>query len=104
MKRRLGGEHPRLDAEVDAFEPRAIEVAGRVADDHESVAVHARHREVAPLGDGLRSRRDHLPAAEDLADGRMQLDALELVMRIERRIAVVGATYQSDVDQAVMPA
>src|SRR5438128_12462648 len=98
MKRRLGGEHPGLDAEVDTFEPRAVEVAGGVADDHESVAVHARHREVAAFGDGLRAGRDHLAARENLADGRMHFEALELLVRVERRIAVVESDDKTDVD------
>src|SRR5205085_8520344 len=82
-------------------EPSGVEVAGGVAYDHESVAVHARHREVASLGYGFRAGREHLAAREDLADGGMRLEALELVMRVERGIAVVEADDETDVDDSV---
>src|SRR5437763_5566534 len=101
VKGRLRGHHPRLDAEVDAFEASAVEVAGGIADDHESVAVHARHREVAAFGDGLRAGRDHLAARKNLADGRMHFEALELLVRVERRITVVESDDKADVDDAI---
>src|SRR5438105_5370290 len=102
MERSFRGEHPRLDAEVDAFETRAIEIAGRIADDHESVAVHARHREVPALRNRFGAGADHLPALEQLANRRMQLVALKLVVRIERRVAGVRSDGEPDVDDAVL--
>ena len=75
--------------------------AAGIAEDHETVAVEPRHRVVAALGDGLRAGRDHLAAAQDLLDGRMQLEALQLVVRIERRVLVVETDHEADVDDAV---
>src|ERR1700674_5253649 len=96
------GEHPRFDAEMDAFEARAIEVSGGVADDHESMAVHARHREVAAFRNRLRAGADHLSAFDQRTNRRMQFVALELVMRIERRIEVVETDDEADVDDAIL--
>src|SRR5205814_3928281 len=101
MESRFGGEGAALDRQVDAFQPRAVEVAGGVAEDHETVAVLPRHREIAAFGDGLRAGGDHLAALENPADRGMQLETLELVMRIERRVLVIETDDQADVDDAV---
>src|SRR5439155_22049206 len=102
MEGRFRGQHPCLDAEMDSFQPRAIEISGGVADDHESVAVHPRHRKVTPLGNRFRSGADHLPAFQKSADGWMQFVALELVVRIARWVWVIEANHQVDLDEAIV--
>src|SRR5436305_9042461 len=102
MEGRFRGQHPYLHAEMYSFQPRAIEISGGVADDHESVAVHPRHRKVTPLGNRFRSGADHLPAFQKSADRWMQFVALELVVRIERRVSVIEAHHQADIDDAIL--
>src|SRR3954466_9075505 len=89
---------------MDAFEPRAIEVAGGIARDEKSLAVHPRHRKIAALGNRLRAGADHLAAFEQRPNRRMHLVALELVMRIERRVLVIETDHETDVDEAVLHA
>src|SRR5882672_9816521 len=97
MKYGFCGEDPRFDAQVDSFEARAVEIAGGVADDQESIAIHARHREVTAFGNCFGAGGDHLAALENLANRRMQFVALELMLRIEGGIAIVEADDEADV-------
>ncbi len=103
-ERGFRGENAGLDRQVDPFQPRAVQETAAVAEDHEAVAVEAGHGVVAALRDRLRARGDHLPALQDLLNLRMELQALQLVVRVERRVLVVETDHQSDVDDAVLHA
>ncbi len=81
---------------MDALEPLAVQHARRVADDQEAVAVRARPRPPAPLGQRLGAVERHLAAVEQLADLQVGLEALELQVRIGQRVLVVQADDQAD--------
>src|SRR5476649_1216877 len=86
---------------MDSLETSAVQIAGGVAGNQEAVPIHARHRVVAAFRNGLRSGGDHLSSFENLPDRRMELVPLELVMRVEGRIAVVETDDEADIDDAI---
>src|SRR5690606_1042349 len=61
-----------------------------------------RHRLVAALGDGACAVGDALGALERVANGRMGLEALELLERREIRVLVVQMDHEADGDLIVL--
>src|SRR5579864_3894277 len=81
---------------MDSLQPRRIEEAGRVAEDHPTVARHRRNRPPTAVRHRLRPVADHLAALEKLRNERMLLELLQNVLRIEPRISVVEPGYESE--------
>ena len=96
LEQRLGGEHARLDREVDALEPGAVQESARVAAQEQAVGRELRHRPPAALGDRLGAVGDRLAALEQRPHQRMGLEALEVGVRVAGRIARVEPGHEPD--------
>src|SRR5207302_9822492 len=81
---------------MNSLQPRRIEKACGVAEDHPSVARHRRNRPPTAIRHRLRSVADHLAALEQRRDEWMLLEVLQHVLRIEPRISVVEPGYKSE--------
>src|SRR5262249_56722158 len=101
LERLLGGEHAALDREVDALQPTAVQEAGGVAAEQQAIGVELRHREPAALGDGLGAVAQWLAALDQRAHARVRLEALEIPVRVARRVGGIEAGDEADVPQAV---
>ena len=105
---RLGREHAGVDRQVHALEALHVHEAGRVADQHEAVALELGHREVAAAGDRLGAVAQDLAALEALRDRRVLLPVHEHGVRVEPRVVVIQADHVADRQaisaQAVDPA
>jgi hypothetical protein len=66
------------------------------------VAVQARHRPVAALGDGLGTVGDHLAAFEQRRDVRVRLELREHHVRIGLRVLVVESDHEADRQDVVV--
>ena len=96
-ERGFGGEAPRLDRVVHALQRRDVHHPDTVAAEQQARRVEPSRERVEPAArDGLRAPLDPLAALEDGADGRVRLQHLEQVVRVEPGIAVVEADDHPD--------
>ena len=93
----FGGEAPGLDRVVHAFQSRDVHHPDPVAAEQQARHVEPSREGVEPPArNGLGSPLDPLAALEDDADGRVRLQDLEQVMRVEPGIAVVETDDHPD--------
>src|ERR1700746_1663830 len=90
----FGCEHSALDREMNAFEALGIEEAGRVAEDHPTIARNRRNSPPAAIRQRLRTIADHLSAGEQACDERVLLEILQHVLRIQARIGIVETSHE----------
>src|SRR5580765_2324822 len=83
---------------MDALEAERVQVAAGVARDERAIHPRTRDRIPAAFGQRLRAVLHALPAAQQVRDERMLLQALERVVGIEERIAVVETSDQAERD------
>ena len=81
---------------MNSLEARGIQEAGRVAEDHPSIAGDGRNRPPAAVGHRFGAVANHLAALEQLCDPRMPLKLLQHALRVEARIGVVESGDESE--------
>jgi hypothetical protein len=102
LEDRLRGEHPGLDRVVDALQVHGVGEAGRVAREEHAVMVEPRDREVAAAGDRLRAVVLHLRPFEGGPDEGMELELLELAVRVDVGVVEVEIGHVADRDEPVL--
>ncbi len=98
---RVGREYPRLHGVVRALDARHVDEAGRAADQGAPREDQTRHGLETALVDGAGAVRDPRAAFEVLADHRMVLQALELVVGRQVRVLVVEVDDEAHGDIVV---
>ena len=89
----LGGEHARLDRDVDAGEVLGVAHAGRVPDEHRAVGVELRLGVQAAGGDHLGAVLDQLRALEQVFHPGVGLELLRFEVGVAvRALGVRGAS------------
>src|SRR5262245_28866216 len=97
----LGSQHAGAHRIVNALDAGNVDEARGAADQRAPWEAEPRHRLVAAFGDGACAIGQPLAAFERRTDGRMRLDALELVERRQIGIVVVQVNDETDRHEVV---
>src|SRR5277367_2013878 len=89
---------------MNSFQPRRIQKAGRVPDDHPSIAAEWRQRPPSTVGQRLCAVADHLAAFQQSSDEGMLLESLQHVLWIEAGIAIIETGDKSERNSVVFGA
>src|ERR1700686_2514170 len=89
---------------MNSFEPRGVEEARPISEDHSPIAGTGGNRPPSAIRHRLRPVANHLAAFEQLRDKRMALEFLQYVLRIEPRVGIVEPRHKAEGDHTILRA
>ncbi len=92
----FGRQHAAAHGIVHALDARHVHKARRATDQSTAGEAETRHRLIATFSDRARAIGKPLAAFQHGPNGRVHLDALELVERRQIRIVIIQVNYKTD--------